>query len=147
LEKPSIFKEEAFRKNFGIDVRILTEDKDRLALITKECFDVMKMIENKIDYVNTMKYKDDKENEWAYYQFGKNEYQADLFFIRNVDRIKLIFNVIKKQKPEYKKKRCQLAKKVMIIKDKLNFPHEDIPDLLPVVYERKEEMEENEEIH
>jgi hypothetical protein len=137
-DRPVILRGESIRINFGIDARNLTEDKERLALVTKECLDIIKSIEKKIDYVNIMKYKDEKEkNEWEYYQFGKNEYQADLFFIRNVDRIKLIFNVIKKQKPDYTRKRCHIAKRVMTVKTKLSITKEEVPDMMPVIYEKK----------
>jgi hypothetical protein len=68
-----VVKREQFTQDFAALLKALVEDKNRLALVTKECFDVMKLIEDKIDYVNITKYKDDKENEWKYYQFGKNE--------------------------------------------------------------------------
>jgi hypothetical protein len=132
-----VYKRKWYIDLFKVYEKALIEDKDRLAQVTKECLDLINLIESKMEYVNTVQYKDDKENEWKYIQFGKNEYQADLFFIRNVDRIKLIFNVIKKQKPDYTKKRCQIAKGVMTVKDKFEFPKEDVPDIIPVVYEKK----------
>jgi hypothetical protein len=124
------------QENFKILEEILVADENRLAIVTKECFDIMKLIENKIDYVNITKYKDDEE-EWEYYQFGKNEYQADLFFARNTDRIKIMLNIIKKQNPKYKEKRCKLACEAAKIKTKMISLERDNPELLPILYEKK----------
>jgi hypothetical protein len=133
-----ILKKGQYTEGFEMYKTVLIEDENRLELVTKECLDIINLIGSKMDYVTTMEYKDDKEeNVWKYIQFGKNEYQADLFFIRNVDRIKLMFNVIKKQKPDYTTKRCMLAKNIMIVKEKLVLEKEETPDIIPVVYEKK----------
>jgi hypothetical protein len=69
----------------------------------------------KIGKVEVIKYEE-KENkeEWEYKEFGNNEYQADLFFIRISDRIKLIFNVIKKNNTYKARERCLTARKAMM---------------------------------
>jgi hypothetical protein len=95
----------------------LINDKEKMAQVTKECLDIIKFIEKKIGFVDTIiKYRDNEE-EWEYYQFGKNEYQTDLFFIKNTDRIKIMLNIIKKQNPKYKEERCKLACKAASIKE------------------------------
>jgi hypothetical protein len=116
----------------------LIVDGKKFEIVTKECFDIMKLIEKKINYVNNTKYKDDKE-EWEFYQFGKNEYQAELFFVRNTDRIKIMLNIIKKQEPKYKERRCKLACDTARIRGTMTHWDEDCLELLPILYEKKKD--------
>jgi hypothetical protein len=116
---------------------VLIQDEEKLVMVTKECLDIIRFIEKKISFVETViKYKDDEE-EWEYYQFGKNEYQTDLFFIKNSDRIRILLNIIKKQNPKYKIERCKLACKAANTKEIVIDSEEDDPELLPILYEKK----------
>jgi hypothetical protein len=92
----------------------MTNDKNKLEMVTEECLQLIKYIGNKIGEVEVIKYEE-KENkeEWKYKEFNANEYQTDLFFIRNSDRIMLIFNVIKKKCPDITRYRCQVARLAM----------------------------------
>jgi hypothetical protein len=98
LHEDKLFKRDWYLKNLLIFANFLTEDKNKLKLVTKECLQLIKYIGSKIEEVEVIKYEE-KENkeEWEYKEFGANEYQTDLFFIRNSSRIKLIFNVMKKK--------------------------------------------------
>jgi hypothetical protein len=101
-------------KVFRHKADMLNKDHNRLRLVTEECLELIDFIGNKIGNTNSIKYtNEENEEEWEYKQFGNNEYQADLFFIRNSSRIKLIFNIIKKQNPDIMRKRCKLAKEAM----------------------------------
>jgi hypothetical protein len=61
----------------------LTKDKNRLKLVTEECLQIIKILSNKIGEVETTKYVEKEyREEGEYKEFGNNEYQNDLFFIR-----------------------------------------------------------------
>lgn len=94
--------------------RILTENENRLKQVTDDCMYLINEIEVKIGIVEMTTYKEKEEKEeWNFQQFGKNEYQTDLFFIRNSGRIQLIINVIKKQNKKVIRERCRIAKLAM----------------------------------
>jgi hypothetical protein len=77
--------------------RLCIVDISKEKLVIEECLQLIIFIWNRIEEVETTKYEEaEVKEEWKYKEFGANEYQTDLFFIRNSDRIKLIFNVIKK---------------------------------------------------
>jgi hypothetical protein len=91
----------------------LTIGTNRLKIVTEECFQLISYIVDRIGNINSIKYMDEeKEKSWEYKEFDANEYQTDLFFIRNSDRIKLVFNVIKKSDPKIMKKKCEFVKKL-----------------------------------
>jgi hypothetical protein len=57
--------------------------------------------------------------------------------MRNSDKIKLIFNVIKKQNPDIVRKRCKLAKEAMKFDPNVIVSEKDEPDCLPTLYIKK----------
>jgi hypothetical protein len=133
-----IVKLEEYDDLFGKQASVLIEDYNRLRIVTDECLQLIDHIGNKIRNINSIKYvNEEKEEEWEHKQFGNNEYQDDLLFIRNSSRIKLIFNVIKKQNPDIMKKRCKLAKEAMKYNPNVIILEEDEPECLPDLYMKK----------
>jgi hypothetical protein len=94
----------------GIIVRAVEHspiDKKRLKDVMYECLQIIDYIGKRIGEVELIKYEAENSDEkWKYKEFGANEYQIDLFFIRNRDNIKLIFNVIKKGDKKMMADRC-----------------------------------------
>jgi hypothetical protein len=130
-------KFEEFTSSFEKEVYILTEDHDKLRMVTNKCLQLIDYIGNKIGNGNPIKYiNEEKEEYWEYKEFEVNEYQTDLFFIRNSNRIKLIFNVIKKQNPDIMRKRCAEAKSAMKVNPDI-IDSEDNQECLPDLYTHK----------
>jgi hypothetical protein len=115
LYKGEMVKRGYLQKNLQELAGICIVDISKTKLVLDECLQLIKFIGNKIGEVEIPRYEENEaKEEWKHKEFGANEYQTDLFFIRNSDRIKLIFNVIKKNDTEKTRYRCKLAKQAML---------------------------------
>jgi hypothetical protein len=107
-------KKDYFQEALIATAKDRTVDENRLKLVADECLQLISFIGSKIEKVEITRYEEKEfKEEWEYIEFGANKYQTDLFFIRNSSRIKLIFNVIKKNSENKTRNRCMLAKLAM----------------------------------
>jgi hypothetical protein len=116
---------------------IVIHGKNRLEIVNQECMQLIKYRGSKIEEVELISgYKEKEvEEEWKYKEFYANEYQTDLFFIRNSNRIKFIFNVIKKSDKYRTMERCRIEKSAM--KKMIQFKEVGDDQILPYLYMEK----------
>jgi hypothetical protein len=136
---------EKFMNNCIMIGKCLIIDQKMYINVVKDYWEIIKFIGRKLttdmqleeEDWNKEEYEDDEENEWRYAGFGNNEYQADLFFIRNRERLGILLNLQKKQDKERQLLRIQIAKEAasFISFDVSTWKNYELhPDCTPLAY-------------